>query len=71
MSQDLLVDPSCNNQTSGCLLKIGVNKLARPVGPLDCVFLFSVFLKIFFYKNSLFGVVLLIVCIFLYAFEEW
>ena len=25
MSQDLLVDPSCNNQTSGCLLKIGVN----------------------------------------------
>jgi hypothetical protein len=37
MSQDLLVDPSCNNQTSGCLLKIGVNKLARPVGQLDCV----------------------------------
>jgi hypothetical protein len=70
MSQDSLVDPSCNNQTSGCLLKIGVNKLARPVGQLDCVVFFSVFLKIFL-QNSLFGVVLLIVCIFLYAFEEW
>jgi hypothetical protein len=33
MSQDLLVDPSCNNQTSGCLLKIGVNKAKKKIPP--------------------------------------